>query len=340
MRLLLVAGVFTVWGCQAQELARPGPPAASPTLTIPAGIKVVLGLTSPVWAKSARPGKTIYAETTFPVAIDGAMAIPPGSYVKGTVNILFRESSRSDHAEFRMSFAQIVFANGYTVALPAAAATVNVLVAARSDVLLDNGTQFEMVLDQPVVLDAAAIAAAVRVSRPPKASDWKSASLCRPVSPTAGTSDTYIPGTPGTRSTTIPGGPGMPSTTIPGTPGTPGIVIPGTPGSPGLACPGPPAVISAPAAHKESFVLVHPAREFGQTLPAGSYEVTWEGLGLMAQVHILKHGTPIENAQATVIALGKDAPANDTACRINPDGSFSLELLQFKDRNFALRFDP
>jgi len=122
--------------------------------------------------------------------------------------------------------------------------------------------------------------------------------------------------------------------------GTPGTVIPGTPGSPGLACPGPPAVISAAAAHKESLILVHPAREAGQTLPSDRYEVAWEGLGPVAQVSILKRGRPVANAKATVVALGKDAPANDTAWRTNPDGSFSLDLLQFKGRNFALRFDP
>jgi hypothetical protein len=299
----------------------------------------MLGLTSPVRAKSAQPGETIYAQTTFPVAIDDAMAIPPGSYVKGTIDILYRPSLRSGHAEFRMSFAQIVFANGYTVALPAAA-TVNVQVAASSDVLLDNGSQFEMVLAQPLTLDAAAVAAAVRVSRAPQPRDWKTASLCRPIPATPGTPDTYTPGTPGTPSTTIPGGPGMPSTTIPGTPGTPGSVIHGASGSPEIPCPGPPAVVSAPAAHQESFVLVQPLSAAGQTLPAGSYEAAWEGLGPQAQVHILKRGKPAVNAPATVVALGKDAPANKTAWRTNPDGSFALDLLQFKDRNFALRFDP
>jgi hypothetical protein len=339
MRLLLLAGIFTV-GCLAQETAPPNQPAASQTLTIPAGTKVVLGLTSPVWVKSAQPGETIYAETTFPVAVDGAMAIPPGTYIKGMIDIMYRASSRADHAEFRMSFAQIVFANGYNAALPAADATVNVLVAGSSDVLLDNGTQFEMVLEQPLALDTAAIAAAVRMSRAPKPSDWRSASLCRPVPATPGTADTYIPGTPGTPSIDIPGGPGMPSTSIPGTPGTPGTLIPGSPGSPGMECPGPPAVISAPAAHKESFVLAHPVREGGQTLPAGSYEVAWEGLGPRAQVRILKRGNLAVNVPATVAALGKDAPANDATWRTNPDGSLSLDLLQFKGRNFALRFDP
>jgi hypothetical protein len=215
MRLLLGVGIITVLEYLAQDAVPPTSMAASQTLTIPEGTKVVLGLTSPVWARSAQPGETVYTETTFPVAVNGAMAIPPGTYIKGTIDIFFRASLRSDHAEFRMSFAQIVFANGYTITLPAAVATVNVQVAGRSDVLLDNGTQFEMVMEQPLALDTAAIAAAVRLSRPPKAWDWKSASLCRPIPGTPGTSDTYIPGTPGTPSIDIPGGPGMPSTSIP-----------------------------------------------------------------------------------------------------------------------------
>ena len=304
-------------------------------LTIPAGTRIMLGLTGPVRTKSAQPGETIYAQTTFPVALNGAMAIPPGTYVKGTIDILFRAGSRSDRAEFRMSFAQIVFANGYTAALPGAVATVNVRVAARSDVLLDNGTQFEMVLEQPLVLDAASISEAARLSRPPKPWDWKSASLCRPTSATTGTSDTYIPGTPGTPSIEIPGGTGMPSTSIPGTPDTPGKVIPGTPGSPGLACPGPPAVIAAPAAHKESFVLVHLVREAGQTLPAGSYNIDWEGLGPQAQVSILKRGKLVVKAQTMVVALGKDAPADDTAWRTKSGwlvliGTSSVQGPQFR----------
>jgi hypothetical protein len=85
---------------------------------------------------------------------------------------------------------------------------------------------------------------------------------------------------------------------------------------------------------------VHPVREAGQTLPAGSYEITWEGLGPLARVRILKRGNPIITASAMVVALGKDAPRNDTALRSNPDGSFSLESVQFKDRNFARRFQP
>ncbi len=334
MRLLSIAGVIVLQVCQAQQPAAPTPA----TMTVPAGTKVELGLTSPIWANSAAPGENVYAQTTFPVAINGAMAIPPGTYVRGTIDILYRPSPRSGHAEFRMSFAQIVFANGYTVALPGASATANV--TAAGDVLLDNGSQVEMALDAPLDLNTAQVAAAVRVSKPLKPRDMKSASRCRPTPATPGTSDTVIPGSPGTPPTVIPGGPGVPPTVIPGTPGTPSTVIPGTPGSPEVACPGPPEVTGAPAAHNERFDLVHPVTEAGQTLRTGSYEIAWEGLGPLVQVRILGHASPIATARAKVVALGKSAAASHAELRANPDGSFSLQSLQFKDRNFALEFEP
>lgn len=334
MRLLSIAGVIVLQVCQAQEPAAPTPS----TMTVPAGTKVELGLTSPIWANSAAPGENVYAQTTFPVAVNGAMAIPPGTYVRGTIDILYRPSARSVHAEFRMSFAQIVFANGYTFALPAASSTANV--TAAGDVLLDNGSQVEMALDAPLYLDAANVAAAVRVSKPLRPRNLKSASLCRPTPATPGTPDTVIPGTPGTPPTVIPGGPGVQPTVMPGTPGTPATVIPGTPGSPELACPGPPEVTSAPAAHKERFDLIHPVTEAGQTLRTGSYEVAWEGLGPLVQVRILKLASPAATAPARVVALGKNAAANHAELRANSDGSFSLGSLQFKGRNFALRFEP
>jgi hypothetical protein len=256
------------------------------------------------------------------------------------IDILLRPSILSGHAEFRMSFSEIVFANGYTVPLSAAFATLTAQVAARNDVLLDDGSPVEMVLGRPLELAASSVAAAVRVSKPPKPRDFRSASLCKPIPPTAGTSDTVIPGTPGTPPTVIPGAPGTPPTVIPGTPGTSPTVIPGTPGSPEIPCPGPPQVTAAPAAHVEPFRLSHPAVEAGQTLAAGNYEIAWEGLGPSAQVRILKSGHAMATLPATVVATGADAPANDTALRTNPDGSSSIQSIRFKGRNFALQFNP
>jgi len=94
MRLLVLAGLFSALACLAQ----------AQVITIPAGTKVALALTSPVWAKSVQLGDSIYAETAFPVTVANAMAIPPGTYVKGQIDIM---ALRSGHAEFRIQFTQI-----------------------------------------------------------------------------------------------------------------------------------------------------------------------------------------------------------------------------------------
>jgi hypothetical protein len=211
------------------------------------------------------------------------MAIPPGTYVQGFVDTISRPSGHSPHAEFRLHFVQMVFADGYSVELyntplPSAAsdraavpsdpvqqellieqgglggapvADVFVNVSAGSDVLLDSGTQFEIQLERPLSLDPARIAAAIAVSKSPRISQFKSATECRFIAGTAGTPgtpDTVIPGSPGTPDTVIPGMNGAPDTVIPGMSATPDTVIPGTPGTPGTpdtVCPGPPVVASA-----------------------------------------------------------------------------------------------
>jgi hypothetical protein len=135
---------------------------------------------------------------------------------------------------------------------------VAIQVSQRNDLLLDNGAQIETTLASPLTLDPRLVAAAIPLSRAPVPGQFKSASLCRPIpgSPgTTGTSDTVIPGSPGTPDTVIPGGPGMPDTVIPGTPATPSTTIPGSPGSPGspeIPCPIPPIVISGTPVHTQS----------------------------------------------------------------------------------------
>jgi hypothetical protein len=53
------------------------------TITVPAGTVVSLALTHAILAKTAKIGDDVYAESTFPVAVNGQMAIPPGTYVQG-----------------------------------------------------------------------------------------------------------------------------------------------------------------------------------------------------------------------------------------------------------------
>jgi len=277
--VLLFSAAGQGWAAPLQS--RPeqaGLAVTSSPVTLPAGAKVELAVTAPVWAKTAKPGDPLYTQTNFPVAAGDSIAIPAGTFVEGRIEAITLPTRKTSRAELKIAFTKIIFANGYTIVLPdsslaspasavdaaaqnaSPAATVALVTAQMStanDLLLDNGAQIEMTLAAPLSLNAAQVANAVPLSRAPEPGKFKSATLCRPTagdpgSPgTPGSPDTVIPGSPGTPSITIPGGPGMPDTVIPGTPATPDTVIPGSPGTPGIPgtpgtiCPAAPMVISS-----------------------------------------------------------------------------------------------
>ena len=111
----------------------------------------------------------------------------------------------------------------------------------RNDVYLDAGTPLEIILAEPLKLDAGSVTTAVQqysaqmATAPPEIVKPPIRMCYDPGSP--GTPDTVIPGSPGTPPTVIPGVNGAPDTVIPGTPATPDTVIPGTPGTPGSTHP-------------------------------------------------------------------------------------------------------
>jgi hypothetical protein len=215
------------------------------------------------------------------------------------------------------------------------------MVSSASDVLLDNGSQIEMVLQVPLRLNAVKVAAAVRQSKARPPFQFKSATRCRPIPATAGTPDTVIPGTPGTPPTVIPGGPGMPDTVIPGTPGTPSTVVPGVAGTPAVPCPGPPVVASnpKPQSYRKPFQIASPLRVSNTLLAVGSYQFAWNGSGPSAQVEVLENGSTVARAPARVVLLTAESRTDKIGTSPNADGSLSLESLRFAGEKLALYFD-
>jgi len=383
MRRLALGFVCIALACATQQSAagtQPDPlgngqnptTSSNATITIPAGTRVSLEITAPVWAKTAKPGESIYTQTTFPVVANGRMAIPVGTYVEGVIDSLSHPGFLSPHAQFQIHFTKIIFANGYTMEFPGpqnvttappsvapgqpppppddvipAVANAYVQASTSNDLLLDNGAQIEMVLQIPLQLNAESVAGAVENSASVQLAQFRSATQCRPTPGTPGTSDTVIPGTPGspgTPSTTIPGGPGMPDIVIPGippTPGTPDTIIPGSPGTLGTVCPGPPVVISdsKPRNFKEAFQLDTAARVDGTQLAAGSYQAFWEASGITAKVEIRQNGNLVASGQARVVTLSRKSPASATGTRTNADGTLSLDSLRFAGQSFALYFE-
>lgn len=340
MRFLLMAVMVALSGWRG----------VAQTLLAPAGTRIPLALLDPIWAKSVAPGDVVHFQSVFPVNLGNQVIIPVGTYVDGRIDIVVRPAMFSPYAELRFYFTQMIFADGYVVPLAAPAldeagveldggaanATVRAVVTARNDVLLERGWSVDMLLNQPVVLDAARLGNAARLSKRPQFFS-RPASRCVPFPGTPGTPDQVIPGTPPTQPTVIPGGPGIAPTVIPGTPGTPDVVIPGSPGVPARPCPIRPVATSTPSVHKESFKLEQAIREGGVELPAGGYQATWTGLEPVTQVHITGKGQLETSISAQVVAVSQSVPETKASLRANSDGSLSLDLLQFKGRSFGLR---
>jgi hypothetical protein len=254
-----------VSGSYAQSLPSPPQPATSPssaTITLPPGTRIDLDLTRAIRAATAKSGDPFYTQVSFPAIVGSRVALPAGAYVLGTIEGVTRPTRKTGRAQINVLFTKIIFANGYTLELPGnpsapvnvpgeSLTAIDIQVSAVNDLLLDNGAQTELTLEEPLAVNASEVAQDLPLEHAPSPQLFKTATQCRyvPGSPgTPGTPGTVIPGTPGTPSTTIPGGPGQPDITIPGSPGTAPTVIPGTPGTPstpGIGCPPAPLVISS-----------------------------------------------------------------------------------------------
>ena len=94
--------------------------AKATTVEIPAGTKVALRLKQAISTKTAREGDAVYAETTFPIAIDDRILIPVGTYVQGKISHIQRGGHIKGRAELLIHFTSLIYPSGYTVMLPGA----------------------------------------------------------------------------------------------------------------------------------------------------------------------------------------------------------------------------
>jgi hypothetical protein len=94
--------------------------ARATTVEIPAGTKVALRLKQAISTKTAREGDAVYAETTFPIAIDDRILIPVGTYVQGKISHIQRGGHIKGRAELLIHFTSLIYPSGYTVMLPGA----------------------------------------------------------------------------------------------------------------------------------------------------------------------------------------------------------------------------
>jgi type IV secretion system protein VirB10 len=77
-----------------------------------------MALKSGINTKTAKAGDSVYLETNFPVTIENVMAIPPGTYVQGTIDNVKRSGRVKGRAEVLFHFTTLIFPSGYTVSVP------------------------------------------------------------------------------------------------------------------------------------------------------------------------------------------------------------------------------
>jgi hypothetical protein len=106
-----------------EELAAPPPPAAVPVgklWIMPAGTKIPVQLRQALSTKDARPGDPVYAQTSFPVLMNGNIVIPAGTWVQGEVDHVKRAGRIKGTAELQFHLTTFIYANGYSVNMAAA----------------------------------------------------------------------------------------------------------------------------------------------------------------------------------------------------------------------------
>jgi len=119
IKLMAIGAILLTTAAFAQDQPQPAaPPDAAQVqvenqnsnITIPAGTHLALVLTQPVQTRYIRRGDDIYAQVTSPVDADDQVAIPPGTFVQGTVDKIQRNGGRG---ELRLQSMAITFPDGY-----------------------------------------------------------------------------------------------------------------------------------------------------------------------------------------------------------------------------------
>src|SRR5882762_5210647 len=135
--LLRVGMLLFSGGLSAQQPEGPqtsAPPAVAPApppataqgagsnerILVPAGTRIGVVLENGISTRSAKPGDSVYLQTSFPITQNNRIVIPVGSYLRGEIIDSKRPGKIKGKGEFRLRLNTLILPNGYTVNLNAA----------------------------------------------------------------------------------------------------------------------------------------------------------------------------------------------------------------------------
>jgi hypothetical protein len=99
----LVPSWFVALGCVASIAS---------AADIPAGEHVLLRMVNSVNTRTAKPGDQVYLQTASPIAANGQILVPVGTYVQGTVQESKRSGRVKGRAEIALHLETLTLANG------------------------------------------------------------------------------------------------------------------------------------------------------------------------------------------------------------------------------------
>src|SRR5258706_3609417 len=109
----LVAMVAVAAALTAQDAVQASEPDHK-TFVVENGTRIPLSMVNSVSTKTSGEGDRVYLETSFPIAVNGKIVIPAGSYVLGTVMASKRPGKVKGRGEFRLRFDSLMLPNGVT----------------------------------------------------------------------------------------------------------------------------------------------------------------------------------------------------------------------------------
>lgn len=88
--------------------------------------------------------------------------------------------------------------------------------------------------------------------------------------------------------------------------------------------------------HKGSVQFFNPVQLNGKQLPAGEYQVKWEGTGNNVEMSLVRSGKVLATAPAQIIELNQKPSADAALINNNADGSRSISEIRFGGKKYAL----
>ncbi len=123
MRLVLIAFFLFSLAGQERQVLRPGGTATTNRVlddgscVLMAGTRIPLSLMNTVSSRNAAAGDQVYLQTIMPLAVDGHIVIPAGTYVTGTITETKRPGKVKGKGDIAVRFDSLMFPNGSTIDL-------------------------------------------------------------------------------------------------------------------------------------------------------------------------------------------------------------------------------